>query len=142
MDSETVYEALITGCALSGPAGCAAASEGDGPLDIDAKVQGLLNAAYNATNAHNGSASLTSGQIRREYQSILRCRLGIATMCLVMSQMLMRSFETVSVWQTLYEAPIWVNWTNDYYPQAVQIVQGESGKNISLERNSSHIPRL
>ncbi|KAI0718813.1 hypothetical protein C8T65DRAFT_706716 [Cerioporus squamosus] len=47
---DTIYKALITGCALTGPAGCAAASEGDGPLDIDAKV--------------NASVPITSGNIR------------------------------------------------------------------------------
>ncbi|KAI0689861.1 alpha/beta-hydrolase [Cerioporus squamosus] len=60
---DTIYKALITGCALTGPAGCAAASEGDGPLDIDAKVQALLNAAYNATKV-NASVPITSGNIR------------------------------------------------------------------------------
>ena len=56
---------MITGCALTGPSGCAAALEGDGPLDIDAKIQGLLKTAYGATKV-NRSAPLTSGQIRCE----------------------------------------------------------------------------
>ncbi|RDX45242.1 alpha/beta-hydrolase [Lentinus brumalis] len=63
VSTDTIYKALITGCALAGPAGCAAASEGDGPLDIDAKFQALLKAAYDAAKA-NPAATLTSGQIR------------------------------------------------------------------------------
>ena len=65
VSTDTIYKALITGCALSGPSGCAIASEGDGPLDIDAKVQKLLNTAYNATKL-NASVPITSGDIRRE----------------------------------------------------------------------------
>ncbi|TFK83378.1 alpha/beta-hydrolase [Polyporus arcularius HHB13444] len=61
--SDTVYKALITGCALTGPSGCAAASEGDGPLDIDAKFQALLQHAYDATKV-NSSVPLTPGDIR------------------------------------------------------------------------------
>ncbi|KAI0709175.1 alpha/beta-hydrolase [Earliella scabrosa] len=60
---DTIYEALITGCALTGPVGCAAAAEGDGPADIDAKVQALINAAHDATR-RNTSVPLTSGQLR------------------------------------------------------------------------------
>ncbi|KAI0686870.1 alpha/beta-hydrolase [Cerioporus squamosus] len=63
LSSDTVYKGLITGCALAGPAGCPAASEGDGPLDIDAKFQALLKAAHDATVA-NPSAPLSSGFIR------------------------------------------------------------------------------
>ncbi|TFK84554.1 alpha/beta-hydrolase [Polyporus arcularius HHB13444] len=63
VSTDTIYKVLITGCALAGPAGCAAASEGDGPLDIDAKFQALLKAAYDAAKA-DPAAPLTSGQIR------------------------------------------------------------------------------
>ncbi|TFK83374.1 alpha/beta-hydrolase [Polyporus arcularius HHB13444] len=62
---DTIYKALITGCALTGPSGCAAASKGDGPLDIDAKFQALLKTAYDATKA-NASVPITSGQLRVE----------------------------------------------------------------------------
>ncbi|RDX45240.1 alpha/beta-hydrolase [Lentinus brumalis] len=61
--TDTVYKALITGCALAGPSGCAAAAEGDGLLDVDAKFQSLLKAAYDAAKA-NASVPLTSGDIR------------------------------------------------------------------------------
>ena len=64
LSTDTIYKALITGCALTGPSGCAVASVGDGPLDIDAKVQKLLNTAYNATKL-NASVPITSGDIRR-----------------------------------------------------------------------------
>ncbi|RPD70247.1 alpha/beta-hydrolase [Lentinus tigrinus ALCF2SS1-7] len=63
ISTDTIYKALITGCALTGPSGCAIASEGDGPLDIDAKIQSLLMAAYDATKL-NASIPLTSGDIR------------------------------------------------------------------------------
>ncbi|RPD70275.1 alpha/beta-hydrolase [Lentinus tigrinus ALCF2SS1-7] len=63
ISADTIYKALITGCALSGPSGCAAASEGDGPLDIDAKFQALLKTAYDAAKL-NASVPLTSGEIR------------------------------------------------------------------------------
>ncbi len=69
VSADTIYQALITGCALSGPSGCAAASEGDGPLDIDAKVQALLNTAHNAAKA-NASVPLTSGELRGECGSM------------------------------------------------------------------------
>ncbi|TFK83373.1 alpha/beta-hydrolase [Polyporus arcularius HHB13444] len=64
-NSDTVYKGLITGCALSGPAGCPIASEGDGPLDIDSKFQALIKAAHEATKA-NASVPLTSGVLRVE----------------------------------------------------------------------------
>ncbi len=66
-NSDAVYKGLITGCALSGPAGCPIASEGDGPLDIDAKFQALIKAAHEATKA-NASVPLTSGVLRGEYR--------------------------------------------------------------------------
>lgn len=72
MSTDTIYKALITGCALAGPAGCAAASEGDSPLDVDAKFQALLKAAYDAAKA-NPAAPLTSGQSRRESLSAHSC---------------------------------------------------------------------
>ncbi|KAI0709173.1 alpha/beta-hydrolase, partial [Earliella scabrosa] len=63
VSADTIYKALITGCALTGPEGCAAASEGDGPLDIDAKIQALINAAHDTTQ-RNPSAPFSSGQLR------------------------------------------------------------------------------
>ncbi|KAI0685528.1 hypothetical protein C8T65DRAFT_524454, partial [Cerioporus squamosus] len=63
VSADTIYKALITGCALAGPAGCAAASEGDNPLDVDAKVQALLRGSYDAARADT-KGPLTSGQIR------------------------------------------------------------------------------
>ncbi len=71
MSADTIYKALITGCALTGPSGCAAASEGDDPLEIDAKVQALLKTAYDATK-DNSSVPMTPGDIRcepRRYES-------------------------------------------------------------------------
>ncbi len=65
MSADTIYKALLTGCALTGPSGCAATSEGDGPLDIDTKVQALLKSAYDATK-DNSSVPMTPGDIRCE----------------------------------------------------------------------------
>ncbi|KAH9889039.1 alpha/beta-hydrolase [Cubamyces lactineus] len=103
---DTIYEALITGCALAGPAGCAAASTGDGPLDVDAKIQALLKAAYSAAKA-NSSAPLTSGQIRTDF---------------------FFDIYTPSNWSTLM---------NEGYPEAVQIINGETPANVSLRKRSS-----
>ena len=64
-----IYEALVTGCALAGPAGCAAASNGDSPDDIDVKFQALLKAAYDAKKV-NASVPLTSGEIRGELSAL------------------------------------------------------------------------
>ncbi|TFK83375.1 hypothetical protein K466DRAFT_655259 [Polyporus arcularius HHB13444] len=63
VSADSIYKALFTGCALTGQSGCAAASEGDGPLEINAKVQTLLTAAYDATKV-NASVPVTSGNIR------------------------------------------------------------------------------
>ena len=60
-----MYKGLVTGCALTGPSGCAIASAGQGALDVDADVQALLRAARDAVRA-NASAPVTSGQIRGE----------------------------------------------------------------------------
>ncbi|KAI0689859.1 alpha/beta-hydrolase [Cerioporus squamosus] len=70
VSADTVYKGMITGCALAGPGGCAAASQGDGPLDIDAKFQALIQAAHDAAKA-NASIPLTSGQIH----SLLRVQM-------------------------------------------------------------------
>ncbi|KAI0807370.1 TAP-like protein-domain-containing protein [Fomes fomentarius] len=103
--SDAVYKGFITGCALTGPQNCAAASEGDGPLDIDAKFQALINAAHDATRK-NTSVPLTSGQIR----SALLDEMTIPTN--------------------------WSTFINDFYPQAVSIVKGESGQNLSKRGGS------
>ncbi|TFK83377.1 alpha/beta-hydrolase [Polyporus arcularius HHB13444] len=63
VSADTIYKAMLTGCALAGPSACPAASEDDGPLDIDAKFQALLKAAHDAARA-GSSVPLTSGQIR------------------------------------------------------------------------------
>ncbi|KAI0709137.1 hypothetical protein C8Q76DRAFT_799168 [Earliella scabrosa] len=63
VSADDVYKGFITACALSGPAGCAIAAEGDGPLDIDVKIKALIQAAYDATNA-DPSFPLSSGEIR------------------------------------------------------------------------------
>ncbi|RPD63509.1 alpha/beta-hydrolase [Lentinus tigrinus ALCF2SS1-6] len=64
LSTDTVYKGLITGCALAGPAGCPAASDDDGPLDIDAKFQALIRGAYEATKA-NALAPIPLGLVRQ-----------------------------------------------------------------------------
>ena len=65
VDADSAYKALITGCALTGPAGCGMASQNDGPLDVDAAVQDILTAAHDAVQrSQDASDLLTSGQIR------------------------------------------------------------------------------
>ncbi|RPD63519.1 alpha/beta-hydrolase [Lentinus tigrinus ALCF2SS1-6] len=68
--SDTVYRGLITGCALAGPDGCAAASEGDSPSDIDTKIQRLLKALYDASKG-DGSPPMTSGQLRNSLFALM-----------------------------------------------------------------------
>ncbi|RPD63528.1 hypothetical protein L227DRAFT_651139 [Lentinus tigrinus ALCF2SS1-6] len=70
VSADTVYKGMITGCALAGPSGCPAASEGDGPLDIDAKFQALIQAAHDAAQV-NSSIPLTAGQLH----SLLRIQM-------------------------------------------------------------------
>ncbi len=67
VSADNIYNALLSGCALTGPSGCAAASDGDGPLEIDAKFQTLLTAAYDATKV-KASVPVTSGNIRCEHR--------------------------------------------------------------------------
>ncbi|KAI0747569.1 alpha/beta-hydrolase [Fomes fomentarius] len=104
--ADSIYKALITGCALTGPKGCAIASEGDGPLDIDAKVQALIKAVADATRA-NASAPLTSGELR------------------------------LQLYNDMYFPGEWSNVVNDQYLEAVQIIQGKSGQNISSTKRAS-----
>ncbi|KAI0723376.1 alpha/beta-hydrolase [Earliella scabrosa] len=100
MDADRVYEGFITACALAGPEGCAIASEGDGPLQIDAKWQALLNTAYDLARA-NTSFPLTSGVIRSSY---------------IFPSMLLPSF-----WESL---------ANTWYPQLMEFLQGNSSQGL------------
>ncbi|KAH9886730.1 alpha/beta-hydrolase [Cubamyces lactineus] len=64
-DADKVYDAFVTGCALSGPAGCVIATEGQNPADVDAKIQGLIQRAHDAARK-NGTIPVTSTDIRLE----------------------------------------------------------------------------
>ncbi|KAI0807372.1 TAP-like protein-domain-containing protein [Fomes fomentarius] len=110
VSADTIYKAFITGCALTGPKGCAAASEGNGPLEIDAKVQALIKAASDATRA-NPSVPLTLGQLRSQ------------------------------LYNAMYEPLRWSNFVNEDYPEAVKIIQRESGQNISSTRRTNTLKR-
>ncbi|TFK81912.1 alpha/beta-hydrolase [Polyporus arcularius HHB13444] len=68
--ADTVYQGFVTGCALAGPDGCAAASEAGGPADIDAKIQHILKALYEASTS-NASTQMTSGQLRNTLYSLM-----------------------------------------------------------------------
>ncbi|KAH9886641.1 alpha/beta-hydrolase [Cubamyces lactineus] len=65
VDADKVYDALITACALSGPAGCAATAEGQTPADVNANVQALLQRAHDAARK-NSSVPVTSADIRKQ----------------------------------------------------------------------------
>ena len=131
VSTDTIYKGLITGCALTGPRGCAIASEADGPLDIDAKVQKLLNTAYNATKL-NVSVPITSGDIRREWcakiSALHRAKCAI----------------TVQLFSEMYSPSDWSNLVNDVFPQVVQFVNGEGPANVSygLSRRSKEFVGL
>ena len=131
LSTDTIYKALITGCALSGPSGCAIASDGDGPLDIDAKVQKLLNTAYNATKL-NASVPITSGDIRRKWYAMTSA---------------IHSTDpalAVQLFNEMYFPSDWSNLVNNVYPQVVQILNGEGPANVSygLSRRSKDRVRL
>ncbi|KAJ8481327.1 hypothetical protein ONZ51_g6079 [Trametes cubensis] len=65
VDADKVYDAFVTGCALSGPDGCAIATEGQSPADVDATIQGLIKRAHDAARK-NSSIPVTSTDIRLE----------------------------------------------------------------------------
>ncbi|KAI0369590.1 hypothetical protein BV20DRAFT_1078332 [Pilatotrama ljubarskyi] len=67
MDIDKVYEAFYTGCALAGPEGCAIASAGQSPSEVNDDIQALLQQAHDIA-VKNASAPVTSGVIR----SVLR----------------------------------------------------------------------
>ncbi|KAI0350500.1 alpha/beta-hydrolase [Trametes cingulata] len=62
-DSDKVYQAFVTGCALAGPSGCAIAQANQSAADVDATVQALLQRAHDAAR-RNGSVPVTSALIR------------------------------------------------------------------------------
>ncbi|KAI0331373.1 alpha/beta-hydrolase [Cubamyces sp. BRFM 1775] len=64
-DADKVYDAFVTGCALSGPDGCAIATEGQTPTDVDADIQELIQRAHDAARK-NSSIPVTSTDIRLE----------------------------------------------------------------------------
>ncbi|KAI0325960.1 alpha/beta-hydrolase [Cubamyces sp. BRFM 1775] len=65
VDADKVYDALVTACALSGPEGCAATTQGRTPADVDANFQALLQRAHDAARK-NSSVAVTSADIRRQ----------------------------------------------------------------------------
>ncbi|RPD63532.1 alpha/beta-hydrolase, partial [Lentinus tigrinus ALCF2SS1-6] len=116
VSADAVYKGLITGCALAGPAGCAAAAEGDGPLDVDAKFQALIKAAHDATARASNASSvpLSSGQIR------------------------------VQLYNAMYTPAGWDGFMKANCTQYVEVVKGETGASAtasSLAKRVRHDTR-
>ncbi|KAI0350509.1 hypothetical protein OH77DRAFT_1430975 [Trametes cingulata] len=63
MDIDKVYTAFYTGCALAGPQGCAIASAGQSPSEVNGDIQALLQQAHDVF-VKNASVPVTSGLIR------------------------------------------------------------------------------
>ncbi|KAI0651007.1 TAP-like protein-domain-containing protein [Trametes meyenii] len=69
-DADKVYEGFVTGCALSGPAGCPIASQGQSAADVDDSIQALLQRAHDAARK-NGSVPVTSAVIRESLLGVM-----------------------------------------------------------------------
>ncbi|KAJ8494817.1 hypothetical protein ONZ51_g2085 [Trametes cubensis] len=69
-DADKVFDGFATGCALSGPAGCAIASEGATPADVNNAIQALLQSAHDAA-LKNSSVPVQSGLIRADIYSAM-----------------------------------------------------------------------
>ncbi|PIL25656.1 hypothetical protein GSI_11406 [Ganoderma sinense ZZ0214-1] len=95
-NSDDVYKGLVTGCALAGPDGCALASTGDGPLDVNDHIQDIFNAAHSA-EAANASSPITPGIVR-----------------------------TQLFWPAIYIPSTWSNLTNATLPQVAQQLNSTS----------------
>ncbi|KAI0769266.1 hypothetical protein BD413DRAFT_613824 [Trametes elegans] len=63
IDSDKVYAAMVTGCALSGPKGCAVASNGSSSADVDNTFQSLLRLSHDNERV-NPNVQARSGLIR------------------------------------------------------------------------------
>ncbi|KAI0820124.1 alpha/beta-hydrolase [Trametes gibbosa] len=97
-DSDKVYEAFLTGCALAGPESCLIATgSNQTAADIDAVVQTLIVEAHDAARK-NASVPVTSASIRQALQEVIT----------VPSQS--------------------ANFANTTWPQLVAEVQAESGE--------------
>lgn len=70
-DTDKVYEAFVTGCALAGPEGCPIASPNASASDVDATIQALLQDARDAARK-DASAPVTSADIRSKYALYLQ----------------------------------------------------------------------
>ncbi|KAH9886642.1 Alpha/Beta hydrolase protein [Cubamyces lactineus] len=69
-DADKVFDGFVTGCALSGPTGCAIASEGATPSDVNNAIQTLLQSAHDAA-LQNSSVPVQSGLIRAAIYSAM-----------------------------------------------------------------------
>ncbi|KAI8996230.1 hypothetical protein BD414DRAFT_477175 [Trametes punicea] len=64
-DADKIYKAFVTGCALSGPSGCAVATEGQSAADVDDDIQTLIQEAHDAAR-RNSSVPVTPGYIHEQ----------------------------------------------------------------------------
>ncbi|KAI8974213.1 TAP-like protein-domain-containing protein [Trametes punicea] len=69
-DADKVYQGFVTGCALSGPSGCAIATEGQSAADVDADIQTLLQEAHDAAR-RNSSVPVTSAEVREQLREAM-----------------------------------------------------------------------
>ena len=129
VSTDTIYKALVTGCALAGPAGCAPASNGDSPDDVDAKVQALLKAAYDAKKV-NASVPLTSGHIRCELSALARRAMHNTD-----------DLRTAQLSSEMYTPSDWAHFMNSVYPDLVKQVSGETANNTSSTMRSETVGR-
>ena len=129
VSTDTIYKALVTGCALAGPAGCAPASNGDSPDDVDAKVQALLKAAYDAKKV-NASVPLTSGHIRCELSALARRAMHNTD-----------DLRTAQLSSEMYTPSDWAHFMNVVYPDLVKQVSGETPNNTSPTMRSETVGR-
>ncbi|KAM5539519.1 hypothetical protein V8D89_006791 [Ganoderma adspersum] len=110
-NSDDVYKGLITGCALAGPDGCALASAGDGPLDVNDHIQDIINAAHSA-EAADPSSPITPGIVR-----------------------------TQMFWPAMYVPSTWMNLTNETLPQVAQQLNSTSLGNGNVTKRFDLIRR-
>ncbi|KAI1791399.1 TAP-like protein-domain-containing protein [Ganoderma leucocontextum] len=96
LNSDDVYKGLITACALAGPDGCTLTSTGDGPLDVNNRIQDIIDVAHSA-EATNSSSSITPGIVR-----------------------------TQLFWPAMYAPSTWMSLTNETLPQVAQQLKSAS----------------
>ena len=127
-NSDDVYDGLVTGCALAGPAGCSIATEGQSPADVDKTIQTILGLAHDAARK-NPSAPLTSGQLRSEWSLNIIDNLRID------------KTRVAALYGFMYFPRLWENLTNSVFPEEFQIVEQESQGSSNVTKRSQLVNR-